>query len=131
MRAVAKSGCWRSDQPRHDHRDDEVAAAVARRPEQTIKTDVAQRAEHGRHMPVRQGAAHHNRLLLAGAAVPPLSSVRRPSTISVGQWDRFAMVRFLILPPSRIALPQQDGGRRVPVRDGFDIHGAIMPCPSQ
>ena len=53
----------RRDQPRHDHRDDEVAAAVARRPEQTIKTDVAQRAEHGRHMPVRQGAAHHNRLL--------------------------------------------------------------------
>ncbi len=46
-----------------NHRDDEVATAVAGRPEQTIETDVAQRAEHGRHMPVRQRAAHHDGLL--------------------------------------------------------------------
>ena len=46
----------RCDQPRHNHRNDEVAAAVASRPKQTIETDVAQRAEHGRHMPVRQRA---------------------------------------------------------------------------
>jgi ABC-type microcin C transport system duplicated ATPase subunit YejF len=32
-------------------------------------------------------------------AVPPLSSVRSPSTSSAGQSDRLAMVRFLILAP--------------------------------
>jgi hypothetical protein len=37
----------------------------------------------------------------AGVAVPPLSSVRSPSTSSAGQSDRLAMVRFLILAPSR------------------------------
>ena len=36
-----------------------------------------------------------------GRSCRRLHRVRSPSTISVGQWDRFAMVRFLILPPSR------------------------------
>ena len=91
----------RRDQPRHDHRDDEVAAAVARRPEQTIKTDVAQRAEHSRHMPVRQGAAHHNRLLTGRRRRAALEQRAQTFDDLVGQWDKFAMVRFLILPPSR------------------------------
>ena len=40
-------------------------------------------------------------LLTAGVAVPPLRSVRSPSTSSLGQSDRLAMVRFLIFAPSR------------------------------
>ena len=63
---------------------------------------------------------------LAGVVVPPLRSVRSPSTSSLGQSERFAMVRFLIFAPSQLALAQQDGRRRIPVRDGFDIHGVVI-----
>jgi hypothetical protein len=55
-----------------------------------------------------------------------LSSVRRPSTSSAGQSDRLAMVRFFDLGAVAKALAQQDGGRRIPVRDRFDIHGDNM-----
>ena len=117
----------RRDQPRHNHRDDEVAAAVAGRPEQTIETDVAQRAEHGRHMPVRQRAAHHDGLLIGRRDLSPLEqraqafdNVGRPT----GQVGDGALLDLAAVP---IALPQQDGRRRVPVGDGFDIHGINVP----
>src|SRR5207342_1581020 len=116
----------RRDQPRHNHRDDEVAAAVAGRPKQTIETDVAQRAEHGRHMPVRQCAAHHDGLLIGRRDLSALEqraqsfdNLGRPmGQVSDGALPDLAAVA--------ITLPQQDGGRRVPVGHGFDIHGANM-----
>ena len=44
----------RRDQPRHDHGDDQIAAAIAGGTEQAVEPDPAQRAEHGRDMAVRQ-----------------------------------------------------------------------------
>ena len=100
----------RRDQPRHNHRDDEVAAAVAGRPEQPIETDVAQRAEHGRHMPVRQRAAHHDGLLIGRRDLSPLEqraqafdNVGRPT----GQVGDGALLDLAAVP---IALPQQEAG---------------------
>jgi hypothetical protein len=43
----------RRNQPRHNHRNDEITTAIASESEQTIKTDVTQSAEHGRDMPMR------------------------------------------------------------------------------
>src|SRR5271165_6144319 len=96
-------------------------------PKQTIKTNVAQRAEHGRHMPVRQGAAHHNGFLIGRrdpAALEQRAQAFDDLGRPVGQVRDGALLDLAAVP---IALPQQDGGRRVPVRDGFDIHGATMP----
>ena len=62
----------RRNQPRHDHRDDEVTTTVATRPEQTIESDVAQGAEYGRDMAVRQCAAHHDGLLTGRRDFPAL-----------------------------------------------------------
>ena len=117
----------RRNQPRHDHRDDEVTTTVASRPEQTIESDVAQGAEYGRDMAVRQRAAHHDGLLTGRRDFPALEQraqafddLGRP----IGQIGDRALFDFSAV---AIALSQQNGGRRVPVRDGFDIHGATMP----
>jgi len=96
----------RRNQPRHDHRDDEVAAAIPDRPEQAIETNVAQRAEGGRHMPMRQRAAHHDGLLTGRRDRPaleqraqPFDNFRRP----IGQVGDRAL---LDLSAVAIALPQ-------------------------
>src|SRR6266487_2165890 len=39
-----------------------------------------------------------------------------------------ALTHLAVLP---VALAQQNGGRRVPVGDGFDIHGAISAQPTE
>ena len=101
----------RRNQPRHDHRDDEVAAAIPDRPEQAIETHVAQRAEYGRHMPVRQGAAHHDGLLIGRRHRSALEQ-RAQAFDDLGR--PLGQVRdgaLLDLAAVAIALPQQDGGR--------------------
>ena len=59
----------------------------------------------------------------AGMTTPPFKTPRRPSTCSAGQWLRLSSVRLRMRFPVPIALAKQDGGRRIPVGDGFDIHG--------
>jgi len=41
-------------QASHDHRHDQIATAIAGRPEQLVEPDAAQRTEHGRDVPVWQ-----------------------------------------------------------------------------
>ena len=125
--AAGREHTGRRNQPRHDHRDDEVTTTVASRPEQTIESDVAQGAEYGRDMAVRQRAAHHDGLLTGRRDFPALE--QRAQAFDdlgwpIGQIGDRALFDFSAV---AIALSQQDGGRRVPVRDGFDIHGATMP----
>ena len=82
-----------------------------------------QGAEYGRDMAVRQGAAHHDGLLAGRRDFPALEQRAQPFDDlgrPIGQVGDRALLDLAAVP---IALPQQDGGRRVPVRDGFDIHG--------
>ena len=68
------------------------------------------------------------RTLLKGGKVAPAGQ----ETIVVRRALPHGQDRALLDPSAvAIALPQQDGGRRVPVGHGFDIHGAIMPCSPQ
>src|ERR1700721_1538566 len=62
----------------------------------------------------------------AAMTVPPFNTPRRPSMWAVGQSERLHSVRLRTLPPSRVALAQQDRGRRVPIPNSFDVHAA--PC---
>ena len=50
-------------QPRHDHGDRQVPAAVAGWPENAVEVNGAQRAEYGADVSVRQGPLDHHRLL--------------------------------------------------------------------
>ena len=68
----------RRDEPRDDHGDDEITTAVAGRSQQTIETDVAQGAEHGRDMAVRQRAAHDDGLLIGRRDLPALEQRAQP-----------------------------------------------------
>ena len=117
----------RRNQSGHDHGNNEIAGAVAGRTENAIEADVTQRAEHGGDMAVRQRAPHDDALLVGrgrGAAfeerAQPLDEFARP----VREVGDGALLDLCALP---IALAQQDGGRRIPVRYGFNIHGKIMP----
>jgi hypothetical protein len=117
---------------RRDHRDDQVAAAVAGRPEQAIQTDGAQGAEHRRHMPVRQRALHRERgPVLSDISPGPvlgdhraaleqcpeaLDQRRRP----VGQVAQGALADLAALAPG---FAQQDRWRGFPIGDDFDVHG--------
>ena len=94
---------WGCGEARGNHGDDEVAAAVAVGSEDTVEPDLAQRAEDGGGVTVRQRAAKVNTSGAAGAemTVPPLSRALKPSRRLGGQRVRLHSVRFLTFPPSR------------------------------
>ena len=92
----------RRDQAGHDHGDDEIAGAVAGGAKNAVEADVAQRAEHGGDMAVRQGTAHDDALLVGrrdGAALEEraqsLDELARP----IGQVDDGAFLDLFA--PSR------------------------------
>ena len=109
-RRQLRRGC---QQPGDDHRQHQIAAAIALRPEQPIEADRTHCAEHRGDVAVRQRPADRQRLRARRQHVAALQKrtqtfdeVRRP----VGQ------VAERPLPdPSLLAirLPQQNGGRRV------------------
>ena len=104
----------------------EIAAAIAVGAEDPIKPDPAGGAESGGDVAVRQGADDGEGFAPpAGMTVPPLSTPRRPSMWAAGQSERLQRVTFTDLSTLAIAFAQQDGRGRVPVGDGFDIHGGV------
>src|SRR3954470_10845664 len=60
----------------------------------------------------------------AGMTVPALEHAAQALDGSGRPVGEVAQRAFAHLAALAIALAQQDGGRRVPVRDGFDIHAA-------
>jgi len=113
----------RRNQAGHDHGDDEIAEAVAGGTEDAIEADVAQRAEHGGDMAVRQGAPHDDALPVGrrgGAALEQCAQSLDELARPIREIGDGALLDLCAIP---IALAQQDRGRRIPVGDGFDIHG--------
>ena len=113
---------WVND-PADHHGEHEVAATIALGANDTIQADLAGGAEHGRDMAMRQ-AARDGKSSLAGAnngAAPQHTAQafdlrHRP----VGEVAQGAFAYLAILP---IAFAQENGWRRIPVGDGFYIHG--------
>src|SRR3954447_25914904 len=88
-----------------------------------VEADFARGAQRSGDMAMRQAAGNGEGILPGGddgAAlehIPQAFDVRgRP----VGEVAQRALAHLALV---AVALPQQDGGRGVPVRDGFDIHG--------
>ena len=114
------------EQAHHDHRHNEIATAIARRPENAVKADLTQGAKRGGDMTMREGAVHDDRLFADRARLPafekgakPFDEFGRP----VGEIEQCAFFDLTVL---AIGFAQEDGGRRVPVGDGFDIHGRMI-----
>ena len=108
-----------------DHGQDEVAAAVAVGAEDAVEADLARRAEGGGDVAVRQQRVTVKASCSAandGAAFEHAAQAFDMSRGPVGEVAERALADLAVL---AVALAQQDGGRRVPVRDGFDIHGGM------
>jgi hypothetical protein len=97
--------------------------------EQAVEAALAQRAQHGGDMAVRQGAADGEGLVLGSGrhdratleqGLEALDQLARPS----GQVAQGALLDLAAL---AIGLAQQDGRGRGAVGDGLDVHGRMMP----
>src|SRR5215210_7661209 len=104
--------------------EDEVAAAVAVRAEDAVKADLARRAEGGGDVAVGQAAGDGDGVVLGGDDGAALEHTTQAFDVSRGPVGEVAEGAFADLALVAVALAQEDGGRRVPVRDGFDIHAA-------
>ena len=113
-----------------DNGQDEVATAVGSLRSSTRAADprpiCARRAESRSDVPVRQRALDGEGLLARrGCTIPPLSTPRRPSTCSVGQWLRLqqgALARRACRPRGSSRAAGSRAGEFA-IGDGFDIHG--------
>jgi hypothetical protein len=116
---------WRRVEDAPDQQgEDEVAAAVAIRAEDAVEADLAHRAEGGGDVAVGQAAGDGEGVLLGGNDGAPLEHAAQAFDVSRGPVGEVAEGAFADLALVAVALAQEDGGRRVPVRDGFDIHAA-------
>ena len=88
---------------------------------------MAQRAEHGGDMAVRQGTAHDDALLVSRRGGAALEECAQSLDEFARPIRKVGDCAFLDLCAIPIALAQKDRGWRIPVRDGFDIHGEPMP----
>ena len=113
---------WIED-ARDQQGEDKVAAPIAVETKDAIKADPARGAEGGGDMAVRQRAGNGEGILSGGDddatfehAAQALDMGGRP----VREVAQRALTDLAVL---AVGLTQQNGRRRVPVRDGFDIHG--------
>jgi hypothetical protein len=104
--------------------EDQVAAAVAVRPEDAVEADLARRAEGGRDVAVRQAAGNGNGVMLGRDDGTALEHTTQAFDVSRRPAGKVAERAFADPAFVAVALAQKDGGRRIPVRDGFDIHAA-------
>ncbi len=117
-------GCGFED-PADQECKNEIAAAIAVGAKDPIKPDPAGGAESGGDVAVRQGADDGEGF--APGRDDSAASEHAAQTFDVGGGPvrEVAEGTFTDLSTLAIAFAQQDGRGRVPVGDGFDIHGGV------
>src|SRR6202034_1751211 len=108
-----------------DHRQDEVAAPVAVRAEDAVEADLTCRAKGSGDMAMRQRAGDGEGLAVRGDDGAAFEDAAQAFDMGRGPVGEIAEGALPDLAVFTVALAQQDGGGRVPVGDGFDIHGGI------
>ncbi len=103
--------------------EDQVAAAIAAGAENTVEPDVAGSAERSGDVAVWQAADHGEGFTLGGNDSAAFEDAAQ--ALDVGGWPvgKIAQCALTHLAAFAVALAQQDGGRRVPIRNGFNVHG--------
>ena len=103
--------------------EDEVAAAIAVGAEDAVEADLACRAKGGGDVAVRQRAGDGEGVVPGGD--DSAASQHTAQAFDMGRGPVGEVAEGALTDPALLAvrLTQQDGRRRVPVRDGFDIHG--------
>ena len=118
------------EDPADDQGEDEIAAAIAVGAEDAVEADLAGGAERGGDMAVRQGAGDGEGVALGGDDGAAFEHAAQPFDVGGGPVGQVAEGALPDLAALAIALAQQDRGGRVPVGDGFDIHGGSMSTPA-
>ena len=119
----------RLDDPRHDHGEDQPGPPLRSLRQRLVEPEPAHRPEHGGDVAVRQraddlealGAERHEGL--PGQHPAQALDLRLRPIGDVGERAR------LDLAPLAIALAQEDGGRRIAVRDARDVHDQLESWP--
>jgi hypothetical protein len=100
----------RGQQPRHNHGQHQIAAAVASWPQHAVESDGAQRAERGGDMTVRQGPARGERRLARRHHNAALE--HRPEPLDQRLWPVGQVAQGALFDPAVLAVgfAQQNGG---------------------
>src|SRR5208283_5053408 len=103
-------------------REDEVTATIAVGAEDAVETDLACGTERGGDMAVGKAAGDGEGVPLGGDDGAALEHAAQAFDVGGGPVGEIVQSAFADLAVAAVALAQEDGGGRVPVRDGFDIH---------
>jgi hypothetical protein len=122
------------EQAHHDHRHNEIATAIAQRPENAVEADFTQGAERGGDMTIREGAAHDDWILADWARLPAFEKGTKPLDESgrpAGEIDECAFFDVAVL---AIGFAQEDGDRNYPPalsarRSGARLLISALPLP--
>ena len=115
-------GCGFED-PTDQQRKHEIAAAIAVGAEDTVKADPAGGAESGGDVAVRQAADDGEGVALGGDDGAAFEHAAQTFDVGRRPVGEVAEGTFTDLAVLAVALAQENGRGRVPVGDGFDIHG--------
>ena len=111
------------DDPADEESEDKVATAIAVGAENTVEADIAHGAESGHDMAVWQAADHGEGFTLGGNDRAAFQHAAQAFDVGGGPVGKIAQGALTNLAAFAVALTQQDGGRRVPIRNSFDVHG--------
>jgi len=103
-------------------REEEILAIVGGA-EDAVEADVAGDTERGGDMAMRQAADDGEGILLGRNDCAALQHTAQPLNVRRGPVGEIAQCALMNLATLAVALTQEDGGRRVPIRNGFDVHG--------
>src|SRR6185437_12389920 len=112
-----------------EEREDEVAAAIAVGAKDTVEADPAGGAERGGDVAMREAAGDGEGVAFGGDDGAALEHTAQAFDVGGGPVGEIAEGALPDLAALPVALAQQDRGGRVPVGDGFDIHGGVWAYP--
>ncbi|PPQ34108.1 hypothetical protein CCS01_12485 [Rhodopila globiformis] len=112
------------------HSQNEIAAAVAVGAEDALEANFTCRTQRSGDMAVRQAAGDGEGVVLGGDDGATLEHAAQALDMGGRPAGEVAQRAFTHLAARAVALAQQDGGRGVPVRDGFDIHRCMGIDPA-
>ena len=113
----------RIEDPTDQHGKDEIAAAIAVGANDTVKPDLASGAERGGDVAVRQATDDGEGVALGGDDGAALEHAAQAFDVRSGPIGEVAEGALTDLAVLAVALAQENGRGRAPIRDSFDIHG--------
>src|SRR5450432_1911688 len=107
-----------------DHSNDEIARAAGKRIEDGIQMEIAQGAEHGSHMAMRERAGDEERVRQCSAGGGQGAGQSESESIDLMGWEMGKVCEGagLDLTVVAVGFAEEDGGRGVTVGYGGDVH---------